>query len=112
MPGTVRALSNAMNNDTNNDLAPSTHARFMAYWDDRENWGGEPCVGGNVGGDEADKGYLLNMKKAGLISTWEEEGAVHMVKVGRRRVPRPGPPVVFVRFTAAGESYAARFGAE
>jgi hypothetical protein len=50
-------------------LTEDVVARFLDYWRDAGNWSGEPLVGGNVGGDAADKGYLVNMKKAGLITT-------------------------------------------
>jgi hypothetical protein len=49
-------------------------ARFAEYARDADNWSGSPLVGGNVGGDPADKGYILNLKKAGLITTWTDEG--------------------------------------
>ena len=48
--------------------------RFMAYARDAGNWSGFPCVGGNVGGDAEDTGYLTNMKKAGLIKTQVDGG--------------------------------------
>jgi hypothetical protein len=54
-------------------LTPAVVARFVAYAKDAGNWGGNPVIGGNVGGDPADKGYLANMKKAGLIRTTEYE---------------------------------------
>ena len=51
-------------------LAPATLARFIEYAEDADNWDGNPLIGGNVGGDASDKGFVLNMKKAGLVTTW------------------------------------------
>ena len=48
-------------------LTSAVLSRFFEYAKDAENWGGKPIVGVNLGGDAEDKGYLLNMKKAGLI---------------------------------------------
>lgn len=73
-------------------ITPAVVARFIEYAKDAGNWGGTPCVGGNVGGDAADKGYLANMKKAGLIQTFESDGAT------------------FVEFLPAGAALAAEHG--
>tara|TARA_R110000824_G_scaffold21839_2_gene80988 strand:+ start:187 stop:456 length:270 start_codon:yes stop_codon:yes gene_type:complete len=78
-------------------LAPATLARFVAYAGDAQNWSGTPLVGGNVGGEPADKGYLLHMKKAGLITTWEE------------RMPGEAPDV-WIDFTDKGVALAAEHG--
>ena len=55
-----------------NDLDGTTR-RFLEYAYDSGNWGGQEhvivCVGGNVGGDPEDKGFLTNMKKRGWITT-------------------------------------------
>nr|AKH48109.1 hypothetical protein [uncultured marine virus] len=61
---------------TNAPIAPATLARFVQYAEDAGNWGGSPLVGGNVGGDAADKGFVLNMKKAGLVTTCADDGCV------------------------------------
>lgn len=50
-------------------MTSRTLARFLEYARDAPNWGGMPLVGGNVGGDAADNGYLTAMKKQGLIRT-------------------------------------------
>ena len=55
-----------------------TLARFLEYAADAENWNGQPMVGGNVGGDPADKGFLLNMKKNGWITTDEDDDTLWM----------------------------------
>ena len=47
---------------------------FLAYANDAGNWGGVPLVGGNVGGDKAERGNLTQLKKSGLIETDVDEG--------------------------------------
>lgn len=54
------------------DDLDGTTKRFLEYAYDAGNWGGTPLVGGNVGGEPADKGFIVNMKKRGWISTWED----------------------------------------
>jgi len=57
----------------------ATTYRFLDYYRDAANWAGTPLVGGNVGrNDDSDKGYVLNMKKRGWITTWEDDGDVFM----------------------------------
>lgn len=73
-------------------LTPAVVERFLEYANDAINWGGTPCVGGNVGGDAADKGYLANMKKAGLIETFVSDNAT------------------FIEFTCAGREFSAKHG--
>lgn len=82
------------------DITDATLARFLAYAKDAGNWGGAPLVGGNVGGDPADKGFILNMKKAGLVTTWEDRDVIN----GRVTVS------VWVEFTDAGKALAAAHG--
>jgi hypothetical protein len=67
-------------NDTNTaiDTAIDTARRFVEYYNDRDNWGGTPLVGGNVGGDAADKGYIVNMKLRGWASTFKMDGDVFL----------------------------------
>lgn len=47
---------------------------FLAYAKDAGNWGGYPLVGGNVGGSREDRGNLTQLKVAGLITTFVDEG--------------------------------------
>jgi hypothetical protein len=75
-------------------LAPASLARFIEYAEDADNWSGSPLVGGNVGGDPADVGYLTNMKRCGMVSTWEDEGDV------------------WIEFTDAGRALAGEHGVE
>lgn len=65
---------------------------FLAYAKDADNWGGTPLVGGNVGGGRKERGNLTQLKTAGLIETWLDEGNT------------------WIAFTAAGKNYAKTFG--
>lgn len=65
---------------------------FLTYARDAGNWGGTPLVGGNVGGGAAENGNLTQLKKAGLIETFDYEGDT------------------WVEFTEAGEALAAEHG--
>lgn len=65
---------------------------FLAYADDADNWGGTPLVGGNVGGSKEERGNLTQLKQAGLIETFREEG--HL----------------WLDFTDAGKALAAEHG--
>lgn len=49
-------------------------ALFIEYAKDAGNWGGTPLVGGNVGGSAEDRGNLTQLKQAGLIRTWNDDG--------------------------------------
>lgn len=53
---------------------------FKAYAEDACNWGGTPLVGGNVrpGEEKADRGNITQLKKAGLIETFNDEGHTWM----------------------------------
>lgn len=64
---------------------------FLAYAKDACNWGGEPLVGGNVGGTPEERGNLTQLKKAGLIKTFEEDRNT-----------------VFISFTDAGKALATK----
>lgn len=47
---------------------------FLAYARDAGNWSGTPLVGGNVGGSKEERGNLTQLKKAGLITTFNNDG--------------------------------------
>lgn len=66
---------------------------FKMYAKDARNWNGSPLVGGNVGGSKEERGNLTQLKKAGLITTFEYEKGF-----------------VFIIFTAKGEEYAKSLG--
>ena len=72
---------------------------FLIYAKDAGNWGGQPLVGGNVGGSLEDNGNLTQLKKVGLITTQEEK-------------ERGRPACVWIRFTDKGKALAAEYGIE
>jgi hypothetical protein len=65
---------------------------FLEYAYDADNWSGRPLVGGNVKHSYAENGHLTNLKKAGLLTTWTDEG------------------LVWIRFTEAGKALAEEHG--
>lgn len=46
---------------------------FIELYEDSGNWSGTPLFGGNVGGSKESCGFLVNFKKAGLLTTWQDE---------------------------------------
>lgn len=56
------------------DITVRSLALFLAYAKDAGNWSGTPLVGGNVGGSAEDRGNLTQLKQAGLIRTWNDDG--------------------------------------
>lgn len=69
----------------NIELTEASKALFLAYAKDAGNWGGTPLVGGNVGGRKQDAGNLTDLKKKGLLSTFESDGLewVSFTNLGR-----------------------------
>jgi hypothetical protein len=65
---------------------------FLAYAKDAGNWGGNPWIGGNVGGTKEERGNITQLKQAGLIKTQQD---------GRNS---------YIIFTAAGKTLAAEHG--
>lgn len=65
---------------------------FLNYAKDAPNWGGSPLAGGNVGGSREERGNLTQLKKAGLITTFVDEGNT------------------WINFTVAGRALAHRYG--
>ena len=59
---------------TAHTITPKSLEVFLAYAHDAGNWSGVPLVGGNVGGDRAERGNLTQLKIAGLIETDTDEG--------------------------------------
>ncbi len=51
---------------------------FLAYAKDACNWSGTPLVGGNVPCSKEDRGNLTQLKQAGLITTFVDEGNTWM----------------------------------
>ena len=67
---------------------------FVAYAKDAGNWSGTPLVGGNVADTKEDRGNLTQLKKAGLITTFKDEG------------------LIWLDFTKEGKEYAKQNGIE
>jgi hypothetical protein len=67
---------------------------FLAYAKDAGNWSGQPLVGGNVGGTKEQRGNLTQLKQAGLITTFRDEGHD------------------WIKFTDSGKQFAAENGVE
>jgi hypothetical protein len=74
------------------NITDTSKAVFTMYYNDAGNWGGTPGVGLNVGGSKEERGNLTQLKQAGLIETYTDEG------------------IVWVVFTDAGLSYAKELG--
>jgi hypothetical protein len=74
------------------NLTPDSLALFLNLANDADNWGGQPCWDGNVGGGREANGNLTDLKRRGLVTTDLDEGCV------------------WVTFTAAGRELAASHG--
>lgn len=81
-----------MTTDQFKALSPITQQLFADLVNDAGNWSGTPCWGGNVGGSREDNGNLSHIKKAGMLTTFKDEG------------------LEWVCFTAAGKAMAAALG--
>ena len=75
-------------------ITEASKAVFVAYAKDAGNWSGTPLVGGNVGGGKEERGNLTQLKKAGLITSFTDEGCT------------------WLDFTDAGKAFAATLGIE
>lgn len=78
-------------------LTPDVLALFDALARDTGNWGGTPLFGGNVDATPANKGHLTNLKRAGLVTTEQDED---------------DRKCHWVYFTDAGRALAAEHGVE
>lgn len=79
---------------SNHNITQRSLELFLDYAKDAGNWSGTPLVGGNVGGSKEDNGNLTQLKQAGLVKTWTDEG------------------LVWLSFTAEGKALAAEHGIE
>lgn len=80
---------------TNIKLTERSKKLFLEYANDAANWSGNPLVGGNVGGSKSDRGNLTDLKKKGLLKTFND-GEGHM----------------WVTFTEIGKEYAKENGVD
>lgn len=56
------------------NISENAKKLFLEYADDAGNWNGTPLIGGNIKSDISHRGYLTQLKKLGLISTFEYDG--------------------------------------
>ena len=54
-------------------LTEESKALFVQYVEDAGNWSGTPLGGGNVASSMKNNGHITDMKKKGLITTFEHE---------------------------------------
>jgi hypothetical protein len=80
------------NNMTN--ITEASKALFVALAEDADNWGGTPLLGGNVDITKEERGNLTQLKQAGLLHTFKDEGCI------------------WVDFTDAGKAYALELSIE
>ncbi|WP_147312486.1 hypothetical protein [Thermomonospora umbrina] len=76
------------------DLTPASHELFMALAEDAGNWSGTPPTDGNVQIGKEGRGNLTQLKRAGLLTTFQHDGTA------------------WVRFTALGVQYAKAHGVD
>ena len=62
-----------MNKQQFEQLTEASQKLFVDLANDACNWSGTPLWGGNVGGSKADNGNLTDLKKHGLVSTFESD---------------------------------------
>ena len=55
-------------------LTEASTALFLEFARDADNWNGQPLVGGNVTITKEERGNLTQLKRAGLVTTFVEEG--------------------------------------
>lgn len=55
-------------------LTPASQALFNALAEDSPNWSGTPPTDGNVGMSKEGRGNLTQLKRAGLVTTFSDEG--------------------------------------
>ena len=77
------------------NLSEGARNLFMEYAKDAGNWSGTPLVGGNIEASKRNSGYLLQLKKQGLIKTYIDDGRLS-----------------WMIFTDRGIDYARAFGVE
>ena len=76
----------------NVQITEQSKSLFIAYFNDAGNWNGNPAIGHNVGDKPANKGNLTQLKGAGLVTAWVDEGHA------------------WLSFTQLGLEYAAEIG--
>lgn len=82
-----------MTSNNTPDLTPASLELFLAYAEDAGNWSGNPWVDGNVSLDAAGRGNLTDLKRKGLLQTFDD-----------------GEGAMYIEFTDAGKTLAAAHG--
>lgn len=80
-------------------ITPRSLAVFLGYAEDAENWSGTPPLGGGGGGSKEDRGNITQLKRAGLIETFVDQGG-------------DGGDETWIRFTDKGRKLAGEHGIE
>jgi hypothetical protein len=70
----VHNALDVLHNTTGKVITPESMRVFLEYAFDAGNWSGQPLVGGNVGGSKEERGNLTQLKRAGLITTFSDDG--------------------------------------
>ena len=70
----VQNALDVLYNTTEKVITPESMRVFLQYAFDAGNWSGQPLVGGNVGGSKEERGNLTQLKRAGLITTFSDDG--------------------------------------
>lgn len=83
-----------MKNTENVKLTARSHELFMDAAQDAGNWGGLVPTDGNIEFTKEDRGNLTQLKKAGLVTTFQDEGCS------------------WIKFTESGKAYAAENGVD
>lgn len=76
----------------NVNITKQSKSLFIEYWKDAANWSGTPAIGHNVESSKENNGNLTQLKVAGLITTWNDDGST------------------WLRFTNAGKEYGKSIG--
>ena len=76
------------------EITPASLDLFLFYARDAGNWSGNPSLDGNRDFTKEDRGNLTQLKKAGLLTTYETRD----------------PDGVWINFTEAGKALALKHG--
>ncbi|OHU57128.1 hypothetical protein BKG82_13150 [Mycobacteroides chelonae] len=98
-PSGTGDVAETTNPATNPKITSGSLDLFLGYAADAGNWSGTPPLGGGGGGTKEARGNITQLKRAGLIETFIDEGG-------------DGGDETWVRFTTDGRALAALHGIE
>lgn len=98
-PSGTAEVAETTNPATNPKITSDSLDVFLGYAADADNWSGTPPLGGGGGGTKEARGNITQLKRAGLIETFVDEGG-------------DGGDETWVRFTTEGRTLAALHGIE